>query len=95
MAEWAVFALGLQLIGFALPMEYIWDYAWHSASGSSSSTSPSPPCGTWLWARTSGWQPVSTSCRSAFEVGLFGWMAIMQLVLFPSPHLSTDHAAFW
>jgi hypothetical protein len=22
-------------------------------------------------------------------------MAIMQLVLFPSPHLTTDHAAFW
>ena len=32
---------------------------------------------------------------SAFEVGLFGWMAIMQLVLFTSPHLTTDHAAFW
>lgn len=32
---------------------------------------------------------------SAFEVGLFGWMAIMQLVLFRSPHLATDHAAFW
>jgi hypothetical protein len=32
---------------------------------------------------------------SAFEVGLFGWMAIMQLVWFRSPRLATDHAAFW
>ncbi len=32
---------------------------------------------------------------TAFEVGLFGWMAITQLVLFPSPHLPADTAAFW
>ena len=31
----------------------------------------------------------------AFEVGLFGWMAIVQLVLFPSPHLKPDHAPYW
>ena len=32
---------------------------------------------------------------TAFEAGLFGWMAIIQLVLFTSPHLPTDTAAFW
>ena len=32
---------------------------------------------------------------SAFEVGLFGWMAPAQLVLFPNPHLKADHAAYW
>jgi hypothetical protein len=32
---------------------------------------------------------------SAFEIGLFGWMAIMRLVLFLSPHLATNTAAFW
>jgi hypothetical protein len=32
---------------------------------------------------------------TAFEVGLFGWMAITQLVLFPSPRLPADSAAFW
>ena len=31
----------------------------------------------------------------AFEVGLFGWMAVMQLVLFTDPHLTPDHAAYW
>jgi hypothetical protein len=31
----------------------------------------------------------------AFEVGVFGFMAFMQLVLFPHPHLKPDHAAHW
>ena len=31
---------------------------------------------------------------STFEIGLFGWMAIMQLVLFRASHLATDAAAF-
>ena len=33
---------------------------------------------------------------SAFEIGLLGWMAIIQLVLFPAPrHLPTATAAVW
>lgn len=32
----------------------------------------------------------------AFEVGLFGWMAIMAFVLFPEPQtLHPDSAAYW
>jgi hypothetical protein len=31
-----------------------------------------------------------------FEVGLFGWMAVMAFVLFPAPHhLMPDSVAFW
>jgi Domain of unknown function (DUF4396) len=30
-----------------------------------------------------------------FELGLFGWMALMFFVLFPKPHLKPDHAAYW
>jgi len=56
-----------------------------------------------------GWYFVITPCRlgrahtggqgrfpgtSTFEVGLFGWMAIMQLVLFRPSHPATDAAAF-
>lgn len=32
---------------------------------------------------------------SAFEVGLFGWMALTFWVFFPSPHLTPNQAAFW
>ena len=95
-AEWVVFAVGLQLLGFALPVEYPFDYilalSWgilfqyfvimpmrHLAFGK----------GLRLAAKA------DFLALSAFEVGLFGSMAIMQLVLFTSPHLATDHAAFW
>jgi hypothetical protein len=33
---------------------------------------------------------------SVFELGLFGWMAVMSFVLFPAPHqLMPSSAAFW
>ncbi|WP_412753781.1 DUF4396 domain-containing protein [Krasilnikovia sp. M28-CT-15] len=32
---------------------------------------------------------------TAFEVGLFGWMALMAFVFFPGPHLHPDTAAYW
>jgi len=32
---------------------------------------------------------------TAFEIGLLGWMAVFMLVLFPSPQLMPDSAAFW
>lgn len=95
-AEWAVFAAGWQLAGQALPAEYSFDYvlalSWgilfqyfaivpvrHVALGE----------GLKLAARA------DFLALTAFEVGLFGWMAIIQLVLFTSPHLPTDSAAFW
>ena len=87
---------GLQLAGFALPVEYPFDYvlalSWgilfryfviapmrHRAVGE----------GLKRAART------DFLALSAFEIGLFGWMVIMQLDLFPSPHLPTGSAAFW
>ncbi len=36
-----------------------------------------------------------TLSLTAFQIGLYGWMAIMQLVLFPVEHLHPNHAAFW
>lgn len=32
---------------------------------------------------------------TAFEVGLFAWMALTQLFFFPRPHLGADHAFYW
>jgi hypothetical protein len=31
----------------------------------------------------------------AFEVGLFGWMALMHFVLFPQPHLEPTQPLYW
>ncbi len=31
----------------------------------------------------------------AFEIGLFGWMALTYFVLFPNPHLEPNQALYW
>jgi hypothetical protein len=31
----------------------------------------------------------------AFQVGMYGWMALAHLVLFPMPHLEPNRAAYW
>jgi hypothetical protein len=95
-AEWVVFAAALTLAGFALPVEYPFDYVLALSWGILFQ---------YLVIAPMRHLPVRDGLRlaakadflalTAFEVGLFGWMAIMQLVLFPSPHLPTDSAAFW
>ncbi len=32
---------------------------------------------------------------TAFEIGLFGWMALMFFVFFTSPRLATNNPVFW
>jgi hypothetical protein len=32
---------------------------------------------------------------TAFEVGLFAWMALMFWVFFPNPHLEPNTATYW
>lgn len=91
------FAAGLQLLGFALPVEYPFDYVLALSWGILFQYYVIQPMrhlsvgeGLKLAAKA------DFLALSAFEIGLFGWMAIMQLVLFPAPHhLPTDTAAFW
>jgi hypothetical protein len=91
-----VFAAGLQLAGLALPVEYPFDYVLALSWGILFQYLVIAPTrhlsvgeGLKLAAKA------DFLALSAFEIGLFGWMAIMQLVLFTSPHLATDTAAFW
>jgi hypothetical protein len=94
-AEWIVFAAGLQLAGFALPVEYPFDYVLALSWGILFQYFVIAPM-----RRLAVGEGLKLAAKadflalSAFEVGLFGWMAIMQLVLFPA-HLPTDSAAFW
>jgi hypothetical protein len=95
-AEWIVFAAALTLAGFALPVEYPFDYVLALSWGILFQyfvivpmRHPGVREGLKLAAKA------DFLALSAFEIGLFGWMAIMQLVLFPSPHLPTNSAAFW
>ena len=96
-AAWLVFALGLSAAGLALPWELGLGYLLALAFG----------VGFQVWAI----RPMNRELRgpellkrafkadvislSAFEVGLFGWMAVTQLVLFTDPHLPPDTATYW
>jgi hypothetical protein len=95
-AEWVVFAAGLTLAGLALPVEYPFDYVLALGWGimfqyfAITATRRLPNRKALGLAAKSDFLALT-----AFEAGLFGWMAITQLVLFPSPHLTADSAAFW
>jgi hypothetical protein len=93
---WIVFAAGFQLAGIALPAEYIADFSLAFALGIAFQYfSIAPMRGLSLRDGTIAALKADTLSLTAFEIGLFGWMAFMQLVLFNHPHLTPDHAAYW
>jgi Domain of unknown function (DUF4396) len=93
---WLVFILGWELLGLALPAEYIADFALAFALGIAFQYfSIAPMRGLGLRDGIVAALKADTLSLTAFEVGLFGWMAVMQLVLFTEPHLKPDHAAYW
>jgi hypothetical protein len=93
---WLVFALGWTLFGLALPVEYVVDFVLAFALGIAFQYfAIAPMRGLGVRDGIVAALKADALSLSAFEVGLFGWMAFMQLVLFRSPHLAPDHAAYW
>jgi hypothetical protein len=93
---WLVFIVGWELLGLALPAEYIVDFALAFALGIAFqyfSIAPMRDLGLRDGLRAA--VKADALSLTAFEIGLFGWMAVMQLVLFTQPHLTPDHAAYW
>jgi hypothetical protein len=95
-AETTVFLLGVQIAGTALLAEYVGDYALALLLGIAFQYFAIAPM-RGLGLRKGLVQAAKADVLSltAFEVGLFAWMAFMQLVLFREPHLHPDHAAYW
>jgi hypothetical protein len=94
--EWVVFAVSWRLLGLVLPAEYVADFALAFTLGIAFQYFAIAPMRN-LHPREGiiAALKADTLSLSAFEIGLFGWMAIIQLVLFTHPHLSADHAAYW
>ena len=93
---WLVFAVGWELLGLALPAEYIADFSLAFALGIVFQYfSIAPMRGLGLQDGITAAVKADTLSLISFEVGLFGWMAVVQLVLFTQPHLHPDHAAYW
>lgn len=95
-AESLIFAAGITLFGATIWASYVLDFtlalmlgiAFQFAAIRAMSTDPRSIV-LRRAAKADFWS------LSAFEVGLFGWMALMYWVFFPDPHLQADTAAFW
>jgi hypothetical protein len=96
-SEFAIFALGLTIAGVTLGAEYVGDYALALAFGIVFQYfAIAPMRGLGLRDGLAAAAKADFISLTAFEIGLFGWMAVMAYVLFPAPHqLVPNSAAFW
>ena len=94
--EWLVFAAALTIAGATLWPEYLIDFVLAYVFGIFFQYFAIRPMG-----ELSPRQAIRAAIKSetlsiiAFELGMFGWMALVYYVLFTRPHLATDHAAYW
>lgn len=95
-AEFLVFGLAATLAGEALLAEYIGDYVAAVLLGIVFQYFAIAPM-RGLGIRKGLAEAVKADILSltAFEVGLFGWMALMSFVFFPHPHLRPDSPVYW
>ena len=96
-SEFAIFWLWLTIAGVTLGAEYIGDYIFALAFGIIFQYfAIAPMRGLGLKEGLVAAAKADFISLTAFEVGLFGWMAIMAFVLFPAPHhLMPSSAAYW
>jgi hypothetical protein len=96
-SEFAIFALALTVAGSTLGAEYIGDYVLALAFGILFQYfAIAPMRGLGLRDGLKAAAKADSISLTFFEIGLFGWMAVMAFVLFPAPHhLSPASAAYW
>ncbi len=95
-AEFAVFGLAVSLAGESLFAEYIGDYLLAVALGLAFQYfAIAPMRGLGLRDGIVAAAKADILSLTSFEVGLFGWMALMAFVFFPSPHLHPDSPVYW
>ena len=96
-SEWVIYAFALAVAGHVLFAEYIGDYVLAVAFGIVFQYfAIAPMRGLGLKDGLQAAAKADVISLTFFEVGLFGWMALMAFVFFPAPHqLMTNSAAFW
>jgi hypothetical protein len=96
-SEFVVFALALTIAGLTLGAEYVGDYVLALIFGIIFQYfAIAPMRGLGVQDGLIAATKADFISLTAFEIGLFGWMAIMTFVLFPAPHeLMPNSAAFW
>jgi hypothetical protein len=96
-AEWIIYALALTVAGDTLFAEYLGDYVLALAFGVVFQYfAIAPMRGLGLRDGLKAAARADFVSLTFFEVGLFGWMALMAFVFFPAPHhLMPNAAAYW
>lgn len=93
---WLVFLLALEVAGLALFAEYPVDFAIAFALGIAFQYfAIAPMRGLGLRDGLVASLEADSASLAAFEIGMFGWMALVQLVIFSVHHLTPDHVAYW
>ena len=95
-SEWVLLAAGAAIAGVALWPQYIADFALAFVFGIAFQYFAIVPMRQ-LGFRAGVIAALKSDTLSVltFEIGLFGWMALMFFVFFNDPHLRPDHAAYW
>ncbi len=96
-AEFSIFWIGLTIAGEAVFVEYIGDYVLAVALGLVFQYfAIAPMRGLSFRKGIVAAAKADILSLSAFEVGLFGWMALQNFVFFPAPdHVHPDSAVYW
>lgn len=95
-AEFVVFGIGASIAGMALWPEMIGDYIAAVILGIFFQYfAIAPMRGLSLRKGIAAAAKADIVSLTAFEVGLFGWMALMAFVFFPEPHLQPNSPVYW
>jgi hypothetical protein len=95
-AEFAIFGLGATIAGSGLLAEYVGDYLLALAFGLAFQyLAIAPMRGLSVRKGIVAAAKADILSLTAFEFGLFGWMALMAYVLFPNPHLTPTSPVYW
>lgn len=95
-SEWVLFASAATIADVALWPEYIADFALAFVFGIAFQYFAIVPMRR-LGLRDGVVAALKSDTLSVitFEIGLFGWMAVIFFVFFRNPHLRADHVAYW
>jgi hypothetical protein len=96
-SEWVIYAFALAVAGRVLFAEYLGDYVLAVALGIVFQYfAIAPMRGLGVRDGLKAAAKADFISLTFFEVGLFGWMALMAYVFFPAPHhLMPNSAAYW
>ncbi len=94
--EFTVFGVGATLLGKEIYASYLWDFIAAWSLGVVFQYFTIKPMrnlsvGRGIWAAIKA----DTLSISAFQIGMYGWMALVFFKWFPSPHLHANEPTYW